>query len=49
MANTDNGFDLQLVTKCFKDALSGDDGKQILLEKYIEGFREIDRYSTYLN
>lgn len=44
MSNTQDGFDLQFVTECFKDSLSGEDGRQVLLRKYIEGFKEIDRF-----
>lgn len=39
--NKHDGFDLQLVKKCFEEAKL--EQNEILIDKYLEGFKEIDR------
>lgn len=40
--NKHDGFDLQLVKKCFEEAKL--EQNEILIDKYLEGFKEIDRF-----
>lgn len=39
--NKEEGFDLQMVKECFEEAKL--ENNDILIEKYLEGFKEIDR------